>query len=327
MRVVRGLWWLLLLLALAGAATLTGVRIAEPESGLGVRLVAFTPVGLGLWAAVAALLIVRLLIGPHRIRWLLVGVLLVVPLGLHAWWLRDLYVGPQPPPSASAVSVRVLTVNAQLGEADGTDLVSTAVARDVDVLVVTEITPGLLAGMQRAGIDSALPFRAGEPANGAEGTMVFATWELTDAQAAATSLGSLRVSLAAPDGSLALVAVHAAPPMGSAGRWRADLETIGSAAAGADLVVGDFNATLDHAELRAVLGPSSSELSDAVATANDGWRPTWPAGPARWYGVPVPRLVQIDHVLVGKRLAVVGTNRVDVPGSDHSGVLAEVAQR
>lgn len=327
MRVVRGLWWALFLLALAGAATLTGVRLAEPRSGLGVQLMSFAPVGLGLWAIVAALVLIRLVIGPHRIRWLMVAVMVVVPLGLHAWWLHDLYVGPQPPPDPSATSVRVLAVNARLGSADGPDLVSTTVARDVDLLVVSEITPGLLRTMEQAGIDTALPFRAGEAATGSAGTMVFATWELTDVASVPTSFGSYRVTLAAPDGPLRLVAAHPHPPTGDIAGWRADLEAVRTAAQDADLVVGDLNSTPDHPEYRAILDAAPGGLDDAVEVANDGWRPTWPAGDRRMYGLPMPLLVQIDHVLVGRRFGVVGTNRIDIPDSDHAGVLAEVALR
>ena len=44
-------------------------------------------------------------------------------------------------------------------------------------------------------------------------------------------------------------------------------------------------------------------------------------------GLALPPLAQIDHVLVGPSMAAVGMHTVDLPGSDHRGVVAEVARR
>ncbi len=68
-----------------------------------------------------------------------------------------------------------------------------------------------------------------------------------------------------------------------------------------DLVVGDFNATADHEPMRSL---ADAGYRDVGELANEGWQPTWPSGDAvELLGVSVPSLVQIDHVLVGPRLA------------------------
>ena len=41
----------------------------------------------------------------------------------------------------------------------------------------------------------------------------------------------------------------------------------------------------------------------------------------------MPSLVQIDHVLVGPRMAAIDVHTVDLPGSDHRAVVATVARR
>ena len=44
-------------------------------------------------------------------------------------------------------------------------------------------------------------------------------------------------------------------------------------------------------------------------------------------GVELPRVVQIDHVLVGPRLAAIGSHTLVIPGTDHRALVAEVAVR
>jgi endonuclease/exonuclease/phosphatase (EEP) superfamily protein YafD len=82
------------------------------------------------------------------------------------------------------------------------------------------------------------------------------------------------------------------------------------------LLAGDFNATLDHAELRRVLDRG---YRDAAERAGVGLRPTWPAGKTL-----LPTLITIDHVLADRRVRVISARSVAIPGSDHRGVLAEL---
>jgi endonuclease/exonuclease/phosphatase family metal-dependent hydrolase len=83
------------------------------------------------------------------------------------------------------------------------------------------------------------------------------------------------------------------------------------------VVVGDLNAT--------PLWPAYRELArhvpDAVAThaRRRGARAARTWGP--WPGAP--RLLRIDHVLA-RGIAVLHAETVELPGSDHHGVLVEV---
>jgi endonuclease/exonuclease/phosphatase family metal-dependent hydrolase len=78
------------------------------------------------------------------------------------------------------------------------------------------------------------------------------------------------------------------------------------------MVVGDFNATLDHGPVRDLLGLG---LRDAARESNAGWQPTWPA----W----LP-LIAVDHVLVSRDLGVISTKSAVVEGTDHRALVAEV---
>lgn len=82
-------------------------------------------------------------------------------------------------------------------------------------------------------------------------------------------------------------------------------------------LLGDFNATLDHAELRRLL---DTGYRDAAEVAGEGLSLTWPAGRPR-----LPPLVAIDHLLVDERLAVRRVRVIDVPGTDHRAVFASLS--
>ena len=44
-------------------------------------------------------------------------------------------------------------------------------------------------------------------------------------------------------------------------------------------------------------------------------------------GVPLPRLVHIDHVMVARTLTALTVEHLELPRSDHMAVVAEVALR
>jgi endonuclease/exonuclease/phosphatase family metal-dependent hydrolase len=151
--------------------------------------------------------------------------------------------------------------------------------------------------------------------------MVFSRAELGAAERTDTWHDGWVVSM----GDLVLVATHPQAPT-EPDLWRSDHAALLDAvqAREPDLVLGDLNATIDHAPLRAL---ADAGLRDAAEVANAGWQPTWPAGDRWRVLLPVPPLAGIDHVLVGPRMAVVSVRTVDLPGSDHRGVVAEVARK
>lgn len=88
-----------------------------------------------------------------------------------------------------------------------------------------------------------------------------------------------------------------------------------AATPGAQVVAGDFNATRDHRPFRDLLAAGFSDCADIAAK-----RPwpgfTWPAN--RRY----PPIMRLDHILVSPGLTVSETRTVQIPGTDHRGVLA-----
>jgi endonuclease/exonuclease/phosphatase (EEP) superfamily protein YafD len=312
------------------ALLLSTARALDPVASRLVLVESFTPLGLPAYAVVLLLALGALLRGRHgRVRglrwsalWLL-GAGAAAGLVLHAAWFSARVVGANPPPADGAEPLVVLQANVQLGAADGIELVRTAAEEGVDLLVVEEVTGAALARMERAGLADLFPYRAGRPRDADPGgTMVLSRTPLGRAERIGTRYDGWRVDVA----GLTLVAVHPSFPLDAA-RWRADHAAVLRAVrtGGADLVVGDFNATLDQRPMRALAAAGRRSVAEL---ANEGWQPTWPAdGRRRLLGLPVPPVVQIDHVLVGPRLAALGAHPVDLHGSDHRGLVATVARR
>jgi endonuclease/exonuclease/phosphatase family metal-dependent hydrolase len=81
------------------------------------------------------------------------------------------------------------------------------------------------------------------------------------------------------------------------------------------ILLGDFNATLDHRKLRELI---DTGYRDAADTVGQGLVASWPSA-GRFSG-----LVTIDHVLVDKRIAVQDVVVHSVPNSDHRAILASL---
>ena len=324
MRLRTVVLWLVVLVLLAPAVLLTTARALQPTGGAWLRIVSFTPLAIVAYAVVLLLLIVRVVVpGRTKRRWWLVAALAVaVPLVAHLWWFAPQISGANPPAAEGAQPFTVLTVNSSAGGIDALSLVAAASAAHADVLVVQEITPGELATLESGGLAEVWPHRVGEARAGVAGLMVFSRAPLSGAVPLPTVMDSWAATVALPQGEVRLLAVHAWPPTDPA-RWRADQAAIRAAATGADLIVGDLNATADHDTVQALADDGFRSVAEL---ANEGWQPTWAANGERGLlGFGLPPLVQIDHVLVGARLAAGSTDTLRLDGTDHLAVVARVA--
>lgn len=321
-------------LVLAGllvpAVGLTLLRLLEPEVGVLVRLTSFAPVALPLYFVAFAMVLGKLVFpGTESVRaWTTLMAVVLVGTGLHAWWISPQFIGSRPDPGHGEQKLQVMTMNLFRGAADPSAVVETAALERVDVLVLQEVTPEALRELEEFGLSEAYPYRAGEPQEGVRGTMAFATYRIRAVQRLETEFDSWSFDVVLPRGLLRVYAVHAQPPFGEANGWRADLAVMAKAAEKdreLDLLVGDLNATPDHAEFRKLI---DFDLRSAAERSNAGWQPTWPDNGEKTYGwFTMPRLVQIDHVLVGRSMTATSTETFSIKGSDHRALVAEVAFR
>jgi hypothetical protein len=319
---MRGRWAVRVVVALllVPGLVLTLARMLEPWGERWVRLEAFTPLGMLAYGAALVVVLIQLAVTQRRAAGIAAGAI-ACGFALHLAWFSPMLLGDNPSPREGAEPLRVMVVNLYVGRADGLDAVQAAREEEIDVLVVTEVTPAALARMESAGLESLFPYRAGEPGRSSPGTMVFADVRLGRASPLGTSGASWRV----PMGKYTLYAVHPYAPTDIA-KWRRDHHLIRTAVVDEqpDLVVGDLNATTDHPQMRAL---AQAGYRSAAELANEGWQPTWPATGVSVLGISIPHVVEIDHVLVGPTFAAISTHTRDIPEADHRALVAEVAPK
>lgn len=247
-------------------------------------------------------------------------VLSVAGLGQLAFWMAPDYLGSH---AHGRPDLTVMELNTNFGQADPRRTVELARHWNADVVVLSEITPAALAGLDAVGLSRALPHEAGLPNPSRYGVMIFSRYAMTTIARLPVSRGGWEIRVDAPR-PFTLIAGHTGQPLVGIAQWQRDFATMHAAvahAAGPRLVVGDFNATLQTRPMRDLLAVG---LRDAAEQANSGWQPTWPGS----VGAPVLRtvgLMAIDHVLLDDSFEAIRTSTADVPASDHRALVAEIA--
>jgi endonuclease/exonuclease/phosphatase (EEP) superfamily protein YafD len=309
------------LLGLIGVVVTVGaligvlLRVFDTSAGLLVYATSYVPYGI-----VLAVSGVVLLVLAHWRWWAVVpAVIAVVSIAYQVPVMV-----PDPTP-ASAVPVVVMTLNLQVGQADPQRVVELVRTRHVDLLAVQELPLSEAGALVAAGLDRELPYVAARAAAGAQGTALWSRWPLSPRDVQTTLIFRQVCADVTPPGAqmLTVAAVHPASPGDpftavATTRWAQEqaaniawLDSLPSPA----VAVGDFNATLDQASMRAL---EAHGYQDAAEQAGVFWRPTWP------YDRIGPPLIAIDHVLsrggpVADQLAV-----ETVPGTDHGALIVRL---
>lgn len=310
-----------------------------------VQLVAFTP-----WFVLPAGAAVLLAL-PARRPWAVLPASAL--LALQLLWLfppdrlADGLPGrPGDPPQDTgqqpAAELKVMTLNAWKGQADAAEVVRLVRENGVGLLAIQELSPALEQRLDSEGLDALLPYRISRPTVGAGGGGVYSSRPITpedSLRGSAFHIATVQLDLGPhPDAdaggrqvSLSVTNVHTkAPVWGQAGQWRSELAAVGRLAdrPGNVLLLGDFNATYDHAEFRQMLkgGPGGHGAADDGGTLVDAGVaalarlvPTWPkAGP------PLPGVV-IDHIVTSPHVRSHGYSVLPVAGTDHAAVLVTLS--
>jgi endonuclease/exonuclease/phosphatase (EEP) superfamily protein YafD len=278
-----------------------------------VPLMAYTPF---VAAATGVVVVVALLLRQRLAA--VVALVLAVALGM-AVAPRALG-GPSEPDGTPGPHLRVLTANMRYGSGSADALVALVRSTHADVLSVQELTPDLVRKLDAAGLGAEMPYFDLSPRLGALGTGLYARIPLARAAGPAGTTSSMTAATARPPGGprIALLAVHPSAPQTDhrVAEWRRDLQALPPASSSPlRILAGDFNATLDHAELRDVI---ATGYVDAAEKVGEGLRATWPAD--RHFPPPVT----IDHVLADHRIGVRAVSVHPIPGTDHRAVIADL---
>jgi endonuclease/exonuclease/phosphatase (EEP) superfamily protein YafD len=289
------------------------VRGLGLDHGPIIQLIAFTPYVTG-----ASIVIAVLMLALRRWRPAMVAVLAAAAL--------TAMVLPRALPDADrgaggGPELRVMTTNVLGGGADPDALIALIRAHEVDLLAVQEFTPDVAAELDTRGLGTILPYRQLNPINSAAGSALYSRFPLVDVgvrehpSGFSQAYGTVTVPGATP---ILAESVHPMAPWGLPvlDDWRTDLgnEPRATPDGPVRLLLGDFNSTLDHSPLRALVASGYRDAADATGQGLTG---TW--GP--YDGDPIPP-VTLDHVLADERIRVESLQVLDLPGSDHRPVFA-----
>jgi endonuclease/exonuclease/phosphatase family metal-dependent hydrolase len=295
------------------------VRTFGLEANLGDRVVpamAFTP-----YAALTSL--IPLAVALALRRWAGAAAAALVTTAFAVAVLPRAFAGPRPGVTGG-VPVTVMTSNIFVGSGDVRTIVDLVRRHHVDVLAVEELTPDAVRRLDDAGLRRALPHRDVDARPGASGTGLFSRLPLRRLKPynSLNLNGEPRALVTVPGGGapLDIQAVHPPPPIhGWTPIWThmlGELPPPGRDAPALRVIMGDFNATLDHHQLRRLLGDGG--YVDAADATGEGFRTTWPAGRR------FPPELTIDHVLLDPSIRARDVTVNLVPRSDHRAVIADL---
>ena len=289
------------------------VRSFDLERGYpAVELIALTP-----YVALSSLVPLGVLI--WRRQWAASG-LAAVAVTLFAIAIAPRALNGQPSDYEGGRGLTILTLNFELGADDAEQVVELIRNEAVDALALVQLTSEGEARLKAAGLSEVLPHRW---PRGSVSSKVFSSLPLSGIDAPlSTDSGADMIGARARIsgyGEVELWAVHAIDPTSAerAEAWRLTLDRLATLG-GPEVprvLAGDFNATLDHAELRDVIDAGYVDAADAVGA---GLKPTFPV-----HGGRTPPIT-IDHVLVDERVEVDSTSVISLPNADHRAVLAEL---
>jgi endonuclease/exonuclease/phosphatase (EEP) superfamily protein YafD len=276
-----------------------------------------------------------------RVQYLVVTMLLLALLALRRRWLAfgvlaaagsvsAAAVVPYLPltlrTSASAVAqtdgdrIKVLSVNISFRQFSGRRLLEVVREADPDVVVAQELTP--YAAEVLADLDKTFVHHFKMPADGPYGIAVWSRLELESAVPFALGRQpAIEARVRAPRGSFTLLGVHLNAPTSPrrAAARDAELRELAArsvATVGPLVVAGDFNITPYSPHFRDWLSASGLMDTRRHRTPSVSWPAVLPI-----FGIP------IDHVAVSPEFAILSHRRLPNFGSDHYGVLVELALR
>jgi endonuclease/exonuclease/phosphatase family metal-dependent hydrolase len=257
-------------------------------------------------------------IGMLMKRWIFAGIVLSIAMITSAAVVPRMLANDQA--KAYGPKLTVMTANLYVGRADAKLLLDMVREQGADILSLQELSPQMVQDLDRAGIDRVLPYRLFEAQRGASGSGLASKYPLRQTQIIDPSTFAQPSAVVDLPGVVdpEVLVVHTAPgvePEWTA-TWRSELADLPEADRQGQprLLIGDFNATLDHADLRDVI---SRGYADAAERRGEGLTPTWPA--AIW-----PPPVAIDHVLADARTEFTDYQVFDLPGSDHRAVVVRL---
>ncbi len=274
------------------------------------------------------------LVGFHSFfGWIWIGALVVA---LLAWrlrspalatgaaaltlgWLAAVTPGNHTTPTGKA-DFRVVSANVLTSNHDMKAALADIVAADADVILLQEYSNRWHLGMSRL---NAYPHRIEEVRTDAFGMAIVSKRPLTKARTVeAEGVPWIEANTEIDGVSVRLVTVHAMPPVSARAHWMwvaqlRQLLALMQTQAGATVIAGDLNLTRHSPTFRELL---AAGFHTAHAECGRSALRTWPTA------LPIPPL-RPDHIFLSEELQCVGLRQTAGFGSDHRGIVADLALR
>jgi endonuclease/exonuclease/phosphatase (EEP) superfamily protein YafD len=221
---------------------------------------------------------------------------------------------------SSATPLTVMTVNVSYRQFSVRRLLEMIRELNPDVLVMQELTPSTAAAL--TDLDTTFAHHLKFPADGPYGIALWSQHALEGAQLFALGrLPAIEARVLAPSGPFAVFGVHLSAPTTPRRAAARDeelrqLAARSAAVDGALLVAGDFNLTPYSPQFSDWLDASGLTDTRRGRTLSVSWPTLLPL-----VGIP------IDHVAVSSEFEILSHRRLPDFGSDHYGVLVELALR
>jgi endonuclease/exonuclease/phosphatase (EEP) superfamily protein YafD len=255
-----------------------------------------------------------------RRQWRAAGLLLVIG-ALNAWpVLPYLPEARSATASAGVEPLKVLTVNVSYRQFSVRHFHEIVAEAAPDVLLVVEFTPH--AAEVLADLDKKFAYELKAPAEGPYGIALWSRFPLAAAQTFPLgAVPAIEARVQTPRGALTLLGVHLSAPTQPrrAAQRNEELKLLAArraATAGPVIIAGDFNVTPYSPYFTDWLNATGLTDTRRGRTLSPSWPATLPI-----LGIP------IDHVAVSSDFAIRSHRRLPSFGSDHWGVLAELAFR
>lgn len=220
-------------------------------------------------------------------------------------------------PAAKAAPLSIVHANLLFDNMRIADVARLLERLDADVLTFSEYTPHHAHVLRDAPVAAVYPHRIEMPALLASGAALWSRYPVAPSEPPATRHHTVVGDVAGASGTVRIIVVHTQSPLVDHGQWSDDLAALALVDPGRSAVMmGDFNASWWHPEFRQLLAGGWRDVHQIVGR---GLSASWPA-----HRLVPPAFIRLDHGLVHDGLIVDRVVDLDIPGSDHRGLLVSV---
>lgn len=228
---------------------------------------------------------------------------------------------------ADAQQLTILSQNTELGSANAWEIADAVKKYNVDVLILTELTPEENTRIVATGIPKLLPWKVGMGQYNATGTAMWSRYPLTN-ENLLPGLAAItpQADITRHGRTITITGVHPNSPYNSLDLWNQDYRILNSYFSGTanrtQVIAGDFNAGLTHDTLKDLMRVTATH--DAMNVGQITQVPTWPTVTDMLPTIQHFPLIAIDHVLVSHLVHTLRTGTIEVSGTDHLGIWATI---